>query len=203
MIIKRSNARATSKNPWLTQPRRQFPRSARLNSTPSERLPERRPHTSPSPVKVQSGFTSHAASNRSTRLVGARGGDCAASPRCVSDELQLPTTVRAALDVDIKHALQQLRPTHAPLCAPGPRVVAIACVHGYGCARRRRYRHHRAIAGHFPDAQHRASGLHELGRRRWFYELVTRNYEAPIQLFNAYSFWLQAPLHLSLWSFKS
>jgi len=83
MIVERSNARATSKNPWLTQPRRQFPHSARLNSTPSERLPERRPHTSPSPVNVQSGFTSHAASNRSSRTAGARGGGCAASARWV------------------------------------------------------------------------------------------------------------------------
>ena len=57
MIIKQSNARTTSKKPCLTQPRRQFPDAARLNSTPSERLPERRPHTSPNPVKVQSGFT--------------------------------------------------------------------------------------------------------------------------------------------------
>ena len=57
MMVERSNARATSKNPWLTQPCRQFPHAARLNSTPSGRLPERRPHTSPSPVKVQSGFT--------------------------------------------------------------------------------------------------------------------------------------------------
>ena len=119
------------------------------------------------------------------------------------EKLPLPTTVRAVLDVDVEHALQQLRPTHAPLYAPGPRVVAIACVHGCGCARRRRYRHHPAIAGHFPDAQHHASGLHELGRRRWFYERVTRNFEAPIQLFNAYSFWLQAALYLGLWSFKS
>ena len=28
------------------------------------------------------------------------------------DELQLPAAMRAALDVDIEHALQQLRPTH-------------------------------------------------------------------------------------------
>ena len=57
MIVERSNARSTFKNPWLTQPRRQFPHSAHLNSTPSKRLPEHRPHTSPSPVKVQAGFT--------------------------------------------------------------------------------------------------------------------------------------------------
>ena len=61
------------------------------------------------------------------------------------DELQLPAAVRAALDVDIEYALQQLRPTHAPLRTPDRQVGAIACVHGCGCARRRRYRyrHHR------------------------------------------------------------
>jgi len=44
MIGKRSNARATPKNPWFVQHRRLFSNSARLNSTPSERLPERRPN---------------------------------------------------------------------------------------------------------------------------------------------------------------
>jgi|GEM_PF-3403861 len=56
MIIKQSNAHAISKN-LFAQHRRQFPHSAHLNSTPSGRLPKRRPHTSPSPVNVQSGFT--------------------------------------------------------------------------------------------------------------------------------------------------
>ena len=83
MIGKRSNARATSKNPWFVQHRRLFSNSARLNFTPSERLPERRPNTFPSPLKIQSGFTPHAASNRSTRTADARGGGCAASPRWV------------------------------------------------------------------------------------------------------------------------
>jgi len=35
------------------------------------------------------------------------------------DQLQLATTVRALFDVDAEHALQQLRPPNAPLCAPG------------------------------------------------------------------------------------
>ena len=35
------------------------------------------------------------------------------------DKLQLPTTGRAVLYVDVEHALQQLRPTNAPLCAAG------------------------------------------------------------------------------------
>jgi len=34
------------------------------------------------------------------------------------DELPLPAAVRATLDLDIEHALQQLRPTHAPLRTP-------------------------------------------------------------------------------------
>ena len=37
------------------------------------------------------------------------------------DELQLPATVRAVLEVDVEHALQQLRPTHAPLRAASQR----------------------------------------------------------------------------------
>ena len=97
MIVERSKAHATSKKPWLTQPRRQFPHSTRLNSTPSERLPERRPHTSPSPVKVRSGFTSHAARNRSTRLAGARGGGGAASPRCVRMRAMAAASSMAAM----------------------------------------------------------------------------------------------------------
>ena len=56
------------------------------------------------------------------------------------NELQLPTTVRAVLDVDIEHPRQQLRPPHAPLRAPDRRVVAIARV--CWCARRRQHRHH-------------------------------------------------------------
>ena len=38
------------------------------------------------------------------------------------DELQWPAAVRAALDVDIEHALQLLRPTHAPLRIPDRQV---------------------------------------------------------------------------------
>ena len=47
-----------------------------------------------------------------------------------------PTTVRAVLDVDIEHPLQQLRPTYAPVPIPGWRVVAIVRV--CRCSRHRR-----------------------------------------------------------------
>ena len=39
--------------------------------------------TSSAPVQNRSGFTNHAACNRSKRRAGARGGGCAANPRCV------------------------------------------------------------------------------------------------------------------------
>ena len=43
------------------------------------------------------------------------------------DELQLPTTVRAVLNVDIKHALQQLRPFAAPavICVQCPAYAVV------------------------------------------------------------------------------
>jgi len=44
------------------------------------------------------------------------------------DGLQLPAAVRAALNVDIEHALQQLRPTHAPFALPTGRwSQSLAC----------------------------------------------------------------------------
>ena len=122
MIVERSNARATSKNPWLTQPRRQFPHAARLNPTPSERLPERRPHTSPQPGQSPVQFyisrrlkQIHPSRRRARwRLRGQpqMREDAADSGRILDgrDGLQWPAAVRAALNVDIEHALQQLRP---------------------------------------------------------------------------------------------
>ena len=56
-------------------------------------LHERRSNASLGPVPIQSDFANHAASNRSTRRAGARGGGCAASPRWARmrwiDELHL------------------------------------------------------------------------------------------------------------------
>ena len=127
MIIKRSNARATSKNPWLTQPRRQFPHAARLNFTPSERLPERRPRTSPQPGQSPARFyisrrlkQTHPSRLRTRwrlRCQLQMREDAGDGGRILDgrDELQLPAAVRAAPDVDIEHALQQLRPN---ACAP-------------------------------------------------------------------------------------
>ena len=59
------------------------PDAKRLCVTASTRFHARSPNPSLSPVTNQSGFTPHAASNRSSRTAGARGGGCAASPRWV------------------------------------------------------------------------------------------------------------------------
>jgi hypothetical protein len=144
MIVKRSNARANSKNPWLTQPRRQFPHSARANSTLSERLPERRPSTSPSPLKIQSGFTPHAASNSSIRTAGARGGGCAASPRWVRMRSMTAGSSMAAISFScppqcehfsmsmsntrFNNCAQRMRPFPFPagLVAPSPSCAGVA-----------------------------------------------------------------------------
>ena len=136
MIVERLNARTTSKNPWLTQPRRQFPHASRLNFTPSDRLTERRPRTSPQPGQSQARFyisrrlkQIHPSRRRARwrwrwrwRLRGQpqMREDAGDGGRILDgrDELQLPAAVRAAPDVDIEHALQQLRPMHAPFALP-------------------------------------------------------------------------------------
>ena len=152
MTHEQSNACPFTETPPFSQHRRQYSGATRLISTPSAHSHERRSNTFLGPVQSQSVFTRQAACNGSTRTAGARGGGCAVSPQMREDalddgglfngrdEFQLPATKRAVLDVEVEHALQQLRPTHAPLRAAGRRAGAIACVRRCGLSR---HRHHR------------------------------------------------------------
>lgn len=102
-----SSKRQYGKTAPFSQPHRQFSRSARLNSsTPSERLPERSPNTLPVPDAV------HLTEKQErTRLLlrgeSQAGEDTGDGGRFFNgrNEPQLPTTMRASLDVDIEHPL--------------------------------------------------------------------------------------------------
>ena len=82
MAYERSNARPSTETAPPSPHRTQFPHATCLIVPPFVRLHARGSNATPSSVKNQSGFTRQAACNRSTRTAGARGGGCAASPRC-------------------------------------------------------------------------------------------------------------------------
>ena len=79
----RSSARASTEISPFSQHRRRLCSATRPISTLFAHRRKSWPNATPSPIPSQSRFPPQAACNRSTRLAGARGGGCAASPRCV------------------------------------------------------------------------------------------------------------------------
>ncbi len=120
----------------------------RLSCSHSAPLRERKPSPPIGSGQNQSGIATHAACNRSTRRAGARGGGCAANPRCVRIRSITAGSSIAAMTFSLPpHCSQRSRSrsktrfrsrahvmrTRAPCaCAQSPACPVVVCAGGVG-----------------------------------------------------------------------